>query len=43
VVPHLQHPDAGAAQAARHIDLQALRATAAHAARRTLHESAALA
>lgn len=41
VVPHLQHPHA--AQAARHIDLQALRATAAHAARRTLQESAALA
>jgi dethiobiotin synthetase len=41
VVPHLQHADA--AQAARHIDLRALRATAAHAARHALPESAALA
>jgi len=42
VVPHLQQP--GAAQAARHIDLRALRATAAHAARRAAaEESAALA
>ncbi|WP_440531458.1 dethiobiotin synthase [Variovorax sp. YR566] len=32
IVPHLEHPDA--ASAARHIDLRALRATAAHAARR---------
>jgi dethiobiotin synthetase len=43
VVPHLQHADADAAQAARHIDLRALRATAAHAARHALPESAALA
>jgi dethiobiotin synthetase len=38
VVPHLAEPDA--ASAARHLDLRALRATAAHAARR---RSAALA
>ncbi|MGJ7615391.1 MULTISPECIES: dethiobiotin synthase [unclassified Variovorax] len=41
VVPHLAHPDA--AQAARHIDLRALRGTAVHAARRAQVLSAALA
>lgn len=45
IVPHLAQPEA--AQAARHLDLRALRATAAHAARRAasqaLEASAALA
>ncbi len=41
VVPHLQQPDA--AQAARHIDLRALRGTAVHAVRRAQALSAALA
>lgn len=39
IVPHLAHPDAS--QAARHLDLRALRATAAHAARRALPQEAA--
>lgn len=41
VVPHLPQPDA--AQAARHIDLRALRATAAQAARRALAREASAA
>lgn len=41
VVPHLQQPKA--AQAARHIDLRALRGTAVHTARRAQASSAALA
>ena len=41
VVPYLQQPKA--AQAARHIDLRALRGTAVHAARRAQARSAALA